>query len=437
MPLLLTFFGILTLVILVAYFKLDTFISFIIVAIGLGLASGMGVSALGTAIKKGIGDTLGELVLIIGFGAMLGKLVAESGAAQRITDTLLLVFGKKHIRWGLALAGFIIGIPLFYNAGFIVVIPLIYTITAVVKLPMLTVAVPMLAALSVAHGYLPPHPSPAAIAGQLHADLSKTLLYGIIVAIPSIVVAGPIFGKTLTRFQPQIDRSLFNIKPLTNAQMPSLFVSLFTALLPVFLLTFTAIFKDYLPDNQILKLIAEPYIGMLISVLVAIYLLGTKQGESLKDISKKLEDSFKGASVILLIVAGAGALKQVLNDGGVSLYIGQQLLGINISPIVLAWATAGLVRVCVGSATVAGMTTVGILGPMIESQTGIKPEIMVLAIGSGSLMFSHLNDGGFWLFKEYFNLSIKETLQTWTVMETIVSVVGLLSVLLLNMALGG
>ena len=433
MPILLTFLAILTLVVLVAYIQLDTFISFILVAIGLGIATKMTIPAIGKAIQTGIGGTLGDLILIIGFGAMLGKLVAESGAAQRITDAIIKVFGEKYLQWGLALAGFIIGIPLFYNAGFIIVIPLIFSIAASAKLPLLYVGITMLSALSVAHGYLPPHPSPAAIALQLKADVGQTLIYGIIIAIPAIAIAGPIFGRTLKKYKPQIDGNLFVIKDIPKEKQPTLGVSLLVALMPVFLLTFSSFAKKYLPDNQIVTLISEPYIGMLISLLLAMYLLGIKQGNSIKKISKQLEEAFKSSAGILLIIAGAGALKQILKDSGTSDYIGLQLQGFDINPLILGWAIAGVLRICVGSATVAGLTAVGILAPLIQSQTGIKPELMVLSIGAGSLMFSHLNDGGFWLFKEYFNLSIKDTLKTWTVMETIVSVVGLIGVLILNL----
>jgi gluconate transporter len=432
MPLLYTFIGIVVLVVLVAYLKLDTFISFILVSIGLGLATGMEIKAIGKAIQTGIGSTLGDLILIIGFGAMLGKLVAESGAAQRITDTLIRYFGKKYLRWGLALAGFIIGIPLFYNAGFIIVVPLIFSIAASTNLPLLYVAIPMLSALSVAHGYLPPHPSPAAIALQLNADVGKTLLYGIIIAIPAIALAGPIFGQTLKKYKPTINQSIFAIKSISEEKMPSLAISLFVALMPVIVLAFTSIIKSYFPDNQLIILLSEPYIGMLVSVLVAIYLLGIRQGESLQSVSKQLEEAFKSSSVILLIIAGAGALKQILKDSGTSDFIGLQLQDLHVNSLVLGWLIAGILRLCVGSATVAGLTAVGILAPLIQSQTGIKPELMVLSIGAGSLIFSHLNDGGFWLFKEYFNLTIKETLLTWSVMETIVSIVGLLGVLVLN-----
>ena len=442
MPLLLTLLGILTLVILIAFIHLDTFISFVIVSLAIGIASGMDVTAVGKSIQTGIGGTLGDLVLIIGFGAMLGRLVAESGAARQITDVMIGWFGLKNIRWGLALAGFVIGIPLFYNAGFIIVVPLIFTIAASSKLPLLTVAVPMLSALSVAHGYLPPHPSPAAIAGQLNASISKTLMYGIVVAIPAIIVAGPIFGKTLSRFNPKIDRELFNIREIPTTGLPSAGVSFFVALLPVALLTLLGPLKTYLTEQEqtpligglttVFKLLSEPYIGMLISVLVAVYFLGLRRGQTMKAVMKDLEEAIKAASPILLVIAGAGALKQVFLDSGTSKYIGSLLTDVAIPPLLLGWGMAAIIRVCVGSATVAGLTTVGIILPLIQSQA-IQPELMVLAIGSGSLMFSHINDGGFWLFKEYFNLSIRDTIRTWSVMETIVSIIGLIGVLILDL----
>ena len=443
MPLLLTFAGILALIVLIAYVHLDTFISFIIVSIGIGLAAGMDVGAVGKSISSGIGGTLGDLVLIIGFGAMLGKIVAESGAARRITDVLISVFGIKNIRWGLALAGFIIGIPLFYNAGFIIVVPLIFTIAASTRLPMLTVAVPMLAALSVAHGYLPPHPAPAALAAQLGANIGKTLLYGILVAIPAIVLAGPIFGQTLSRFAPKPDNELFDAKDAPAKDLPGAGISFFVALLPVFLLTVFGPLRGWLKDNgyaqtlwgKTLTLFGEPYVGMLVSVLVAVYALALQRGETMKSAMKLLEEAIKAAAPILLTIAGAGALKQIFNDSGTSVYIGQQLAGLHLPPLVLGWGIAALIRVCVGSATIAGLTTAGIMVPLLHGQAAVRPELMVLAIGAGSLMLSHINDAGFWLFKQYFNLSIKDTLRTWTVMETIVGIVGLLGVLLLDVIL--
>lgn len=436
MPLVLCIAAILVLIILVVTFKIDTFISFLLVSIGLGIAVGMDIHRISGSITKGIGNTLGPLVIILGFGAMLGKLVADSGAAQQITASLTKIFGTKYIQWGMALAGLIIGIPLFYTAGFIVVIPLIFAIAATTRLPLLYVGIPMLAALSVAHGFLPPHPSPTAIAEQLHADMSKTLIYGLIIAIPTISLAGPLFAKTLKRFNPKPPDNILQIKPLPIEQLPGIGISLVTALMPVILLALTAIILFFVsPEDflgKIMSFLGDPNIAMLLSVLLAIYFLGMRRGKKIPSIMKQLEEAFKSISVILLIIAGSGIFMQVMSDGGVSVYIGQLLKDMQLSPLILGWVIAAIIRVCIGSATVAGLTTVGIMLPILGVNQDIHPELMVLSIGAGSLMFSHVNDGGFWLFKEYFNLTIKQTFLTWTIMETIVSVTGLVGVLILN-----
>ncbi len=436
MPLLLCIAAILLLILMVVYFKLDTFISFLIVSILLGIAVGMNIQQISTSVTKGIGNTLGPLVIILGFGAMLGKLVADSGAAQQITASLTKIFGTKNIQWGVALAGLIIGIPLFYTAGFIVVVPLIFAIASTTKLPLLYVGVPMLAALSVAHGFLPPHPSPTAIAEQLRASISKTLIYGIIIALPTITLAGPLFAKTLRRYNPSPSNTIFQIESLPENELPGLGISLFTALMPVILLAATAIVLFFVSTQsflgKIMQFLGDPNIAMLLSVLIAIYFLGTKRGNTIPVVMKKLDEAFKSISVILLIIAGSGIFMQIMSDGGVSIYIGQILKGMQLSPLILGWLIAAIIRVCIGSATVAGLTTVGIMLPILGINQHIRPELMVLSIGAGSLMFSHVNDGGFWLFKEYFNLTIKQTFLTWTIMETIVSVSGLIGVLVLS-----
>jgi Gnt-I system high-affinity gluconate transporter len=336
----------------------------------------------------------------------------------------------------MALAGLIIGIPLFYTAGFIVVVPLIFAIAATTRLPLLYVGVPMLAALSVAHGFLPPHPSPTAIAEQLHADMSKTLIYGIIVAIPTISIAGPLFAKTLKKYKPKPSNDIVEIEPMPVSEMPRIGISLMTALMPVILLALTAIILFWVSPTgflgRIMEFLGDANIAMLLSVLVAIYFLGIKRGKKIPVIMKQLEEAFKSISVILLIIAGSGIFMQVMSDGGVSVYIGQILKDMQLSPLILGWLIAGIIRVCIGSATVAGLTTVGIMLPILGINQHIRPELMVLSIGAGSLMFSHVNDGGFWLFKEYFNLTIKQTFLTWTMMETIVSVTGLIGVLILS-----
>lgn len=436
MPLLLCIAAILLLILFVVYFKIDTFISFLLVSIGLGVAVGMNIHQISSAITKGIGNTLGPLVIILGFGAMLGKLVADSGAAQQITSSLTKIFGTKYIQWGMALAGLIIGIPLFYTAGFIVVVPLIFAIAATTRLPLLYVGIPMLAALSVAHGFLPPHPSPTAIAEQLHANMSKTLIYGIIIAIPTISIAGPLFAKTLRRYHPKPSNNILQIEPMPETEMPRIGISLMTALMPVILLAVTAIILFSVSTKsalgKIMEFIGDPNIAMLLSVLVAIYFLGIKRGKKIPFIMKQLEEAFKSISVILLIIAGSGIFMQVMSDGGVSVYIGEILKDMQLSPLILGWLIAAIIRVCIGSATVAGLTTVGIMMPILGINQHIRPELMVLSIGAGSLMFSHVNDGGFWLFKEYFNLTIKQTFLTWTMMETIVSITGLIGVLFLS-----
>jgi Gnt-I system high-affinity gluconate transporter len=436
MPLLFCVAGILLLILLVVYFKFDTFISFLLVSIGLGLASGMDVHRISSSIQNGIGKTLGPLVVILGFGAMLGKLVADSGAAQKITASLTRIFGVRYMQWGMALAGFIIGIPLFYTAGFIVAVPLIFAVAFATRLPLLYVGIPMLAALSVAHGFLPPHPSPTAIAEQLHANLSKTLIYGLITAIPTIALAGPLFAKTLKRYRPEPSNEIVTIQPVPESELPSLGISFLTALMPVILLAFTSVLLLFVSaDNVVGKLLqfaGEPNIAMLLSVLSAVYFLGVKRGRKIPVIMKQLEDAFKSVSVILLIIAGSGIFMQVMSDGGVSTYLGNLLSEMQLSPLFLGWLIAAVIRVCIGSATVAGLTTVGIMLPVLGTHADIHPELMVLSIGAGSLMFSHVNDGGFWLFKEYFNLTLKQTFMTWTLMETIVSVAGLLAVLVLH-----
>lgn len=438
MPIILCLLGILLLIILIVWVKLDTFISFMLVSILLGLFSGMSVSALSKSLETGIGNILGSLVIILGFGAMLGKLVAVSGAAQQITHFMMRLFGKKYLPWGMAIAGLIIGIPLFYTAGFVIVIPLIFAVGYSTKLPVLSIGIPMLAALSVAHGFLPPHPSPTAISEQLNADIGTTLAYGLIVAIPAIVIAGPLFGRTLKKYKITPPDNLFSDEQLPESQWPPIGISLFAALLPLILLTLTTVAGNAFPAESLLNksihFAGNPNIAMFLSVLVAIYLLGIRCGKKIPVIMNDLQESFKAISIILLIIAGSGVFMEVMRDSGVNTYIADSLKGWHIHPLVLAWLIAAIIRVCIGSATVAGLTTVGILLPMLQNQP-IHPSLMVLAIGAGSLMFSHVNDGGFWLFKEYFGLSIKDTFKTWTVMETLVSVIGLAGVMVLNIFL--
>ena len=435
MPIIVVSLGILLLFLLIVLFRINAFISFIIVTIGIGIGQGMKLNLIVNSIEKGIGNTLGFLVLILGLGAMLGKLVAESGAAQQITNGLIKFFGVKNTKVAVMFTGFIVGITMFYSVGFVILVPLVFTIAASTGLSLIGIGLPMLAALSVTHGFLPPHPAPSALSVMFKADIGTTLIYGIVLAIPSILISGPF----LTRFLPKVNakplKEFMATKKIDTPKLPSLNKSLLVALLPVILIGFTTLISSIFQNNDTLfewiNFIGNPVIALLITLIIGTYTLGISRGISMEEIMEIFATAVSGITMVLLIISGAGALKQILIDSGVSDYIGSLLEISNMSPLFIGWLIATLIRFSVGSATVAGLTTAGIVLPLIES-TGASPELMVLAIGSGSLMLSHVNDSGFWLFKEYFNLSVKETLCTWTIMETSIGITGLFGVLILN-----
>ena len=421
------------LVLLITYWKVNSFISFLLVSLFAGVCLGLPLPDIAKSIQKGLGDTLGSLVVILVLGAMLGKLVASSGAAKQISGALIDLFGLKNITWGLMLTGFVIGIPLFYNVGFVLMIPLIFSLVQQYKIPPLMAGVPMMASLSVAHGFLPPHPSPAALVAQFHANMGETLMLGILVAIPAIIVAGPIFAKTLAHL-PVKPLKAFAAAEIDESNLPSKTASFIAALFPVFLLVGTTIAEVQMPNSPLVKLIADPAMVMLVAIIVATYVLGIRMGKKIEDVMNVYGEAVKDVAMILLIIAGAGTLKEILLVSGVSNEIATYLGGLPIHPLVLGWMMAAIIRVCLGSATIAGLTAAGMIYPMVASGS-VNANLMVLSIGAGSLMFSHVNDTGFWLFKEYFNLTVKETLRSWSLMETIVSITGLIGVMILNQIL--
>ena len=423
------------LVLLISCAKFNPLLAFLLISIVAGLLLGIPFDKVISSVQKGLGDTLGSLALIIVLGAMLGKLVAETGAAQKIASVMMNAFGEKYIQWALVITGFIIGIPLFYGVGFVLMVPLIFSVAYQYKLNAVYIGLPMLASLSVTFGFLPPHPSPTALVVQFHANLGLTLLYGLIIAIPTIVLAGPLFSKTVKRIN-SVPLETFQPAVLAESELPGAASSFLSALLPVILLivTTTIPFIMAVPASikPVIIFFSEPAVVMLVSLAVATVTLGLKKGRTIKFIMSVYGESVKDIAMILLIIGSAGSLKQVLTDSGVSNQIAAQLDNIHIHPLILAWFMAIILRICVGSATVAGLTTAGIMAPLII-QSNVNPNLMVLSIGAGSLGCSHVNDSGFWLFKEYFNLSIKDTFRTWTLMESIVAVAGLGGVLLLNL----
>ncbi|WP_444320456.1 gluconate:H+ symporter [Megasphaera sp.] len=409
MPLVILAIGILILFFLIVKVKLNSFLALLLVAGAVGLAEGMPIDKLIPTIEKGLGGTLGGLAIVVSFGAMLGKLMAESGGAQRIATTLINVFGRENVKWAVCLTGFIVGIALFYEIGFVLLIPLVFTIAAEAKIPLLEVGIPMAAALSVTHGFLPPHPGPTAISIIYNADIGTTLVYGAIIAIPTAIVAGPLYC-TLTRdINPEIPKGMYNPKIFKDDEMPGFGISVFTALVPVILMAASAIAKLTMgadvPARHVLTFFGQPDIALTISVAIAIYTFGLGRGKSMEEVMKTVQDAVLTIAMILLIVGGGGALKQVL------------------------------IRTACGSATVAALTAGGIAAP-ICAVTGANPELMVLATGAGSLIFSPPNDPGFWLFKEFFGLTVKQTVRTWCALETIIAVMGLAGVLVLNLFVG-
>lgn len=435
MPILLVVVGIVFLIVLITVFKVDAFLSFIITGLITGLLLGMPIKDLTASIQHGIGNTLGFLAIILAFGAMLGKMVAASGAARQISLGLISAFGKRRLRLALMVAGFIVGVPLFFGVGFIILIPLVFTVAATARLPIVYVGLPLVAALSVTHGLLPPHPAPVALIGIFSADMGKTLLYGFIVAVPVIWVSGLLFSRTLKKYNPKPLEVFYNPEDEKQTNMPGLAESILVALSPVILLI-TASGLQYVVSEDsfaynVLVFFSDPIVVMLISVLLAVYFLGLKRGKKVTAVMQNLGNSVKDIAPIMLVIGGAGALNQILSDSGVNNYIAQSLANVEISALFLGWIIAAIIRIAIGSATVSAMTSAGIIAPFALQQ-GIDPNLMVLSIGAGSLILGHVNDSGFWLFKEYFNLSVKDTFKTWSVMETIISVLGLAGVLIIN-----
>ncbi|WP_312179072.1 gluconate:H+ symporter [Pantoea sp. CTOTU46764] len=435
MPITIIVLGVILLLVLMIVFKVNGFIALVFVSAVVGIAEGMTPLNVMASIQKGIGSTLGGLAMILGFGAMLGRLVSDTGAAQRVATTLIAAFGKERLQWALVVTGLIVGLAMFYEVGFVLLLPLVFTIVAAAGLPLLYVGVPMVAALSVTHCFLPPHPGPTAIATIFGANLGTTLLYGMIITIPTVIIAGPVFSKFLKSFEKSPPEGLYNPKIFTEEEMPGFGISIFATVIPVVLMAIAAVFELTTPKEnalrQFFEFIGNPAVALFIAVVIAVLTLGLRNGRKMEEVMDMCGESIAAIAMIIFIIAGGGAFKQVLVDSGVGNYIADMMKGSSLSPLLMCWTVAAMLRVALGSATVAAITTAGIVTPIIAA-THADPALMVLAVGSGSVIASHVNDPGFWLFKGYFNLSVVETLKTWTVMETLISILGLAGVLALN-----
>ncbi len=426
------------LILLVSWARVPPFAAFIATAVAGALILGMPLETIGKSLEQGVGDMLGGLTAIICLGAMFGRVIAESGAARTIADSLVDRVGDRFILLALALTGLIVGIPLFYSVGFVVMVPLVFSLERRTRLPAVYLGIPLLCGLSVAHGFLPPHPSPTALVKVFGADTGLTLIYGLIAGGAALLISGPLFALTLKSIRPQTAIPMGAPEAAAAVQdggKAGALNSFTTALLPVALIA-AGTGLAYLPDKApwlaaIGKLLAQPAIVLLVSLAYATFSLGLGTRRDFRALMRGYGAALTEVSGILLILAGAGAFKQVLVDSGVSSQLAAWLQDLPIPPLVLGWVIAMIIRIALGSATIAGLTAAGIMAPVVIARH-VDPNLMVLSVGAGSLMCSHVNDAGFWLFKEYFNLSLKDTFRAWTVMESLVGLTGLLCVLALN-----
>ncbi|MFL0168081.1 gluconate:H+ symporter [Candidatus Clostridium helianthi] len=430
-------FGVLLLLILMMGLKVDGFISLVLVSLVVGLMLGMPLEKVTASMYKGVGSQLQSLIFILAFGAMLGKLLSDSGAANRIAITLINKFGKKNARWAMLLTALIVGITMFYEAGFIVLVPIVYTVVVEMDIPLMAAGLPVVTGLSVTHTFLPPHPGPALVVTTYGASMGKTLLFGLIIAIPSIIILELFYNKSkwVLNTKASIPEGLVSTKKFKEEELPGFGVSVFTALVPIFLIAASTFGELFLDKKSIvmkyINFVGDAPVALLITVLFATYTLGIARGKKMEEVMKTLGGSVKAIAMIILVIGAGGAFKQVIVDAGIGDTVNRLTSGLNISPLILAWVIAAAVRTAVGSATVAITTAAGIILPMIGT-SGANVELMVLATSCGSMFASHVNDPGFWMFKEYFNLSVADAIKVRTPYTCILSVLGLIGVLILN-----
>ena len=427
------------LIVLITRFRIHPFIALTLAAGFLGLTSGMPVALVMKSFQDGFGGVLGFVGIVLALGTMLGKLMAESGGADQIARTLVQAFGEKRVHWAMMFAAFLVGIPLFFEIGFVLLIPLVFIVARRTGVPLVKVGIPLLAGLSVVHGLVPPHPGPLLAIGVFGADIGKTIFYGLIVGLPTAMIAGPIFGSLVSKYvRPVPSLELMNqLAPKTEArELPSFGITLITVLLPVFLMLLKAFadiaFDDKALFRQWMDLIGHPITALLAALLLALYTFGIARGFNSKQLLKFVDESLAPTAAIVVIIGAGGGFKQMLVASGVGNAIGQMALHAQVSPILLAWLVAGVIRIATGSATVATITGAGIVAPLATLVPGVNRELLVLATGAGSLILSHVNDAGFWLVKQYFNMTVAETFKTWTAMETIISVVAIALIMALS-----
>ncbi|HJP87113.1 MAG TPA: GntP family permease [Gemmatimonadaceae bacterium] len=433
--------AVIALIVLIAHFKLHPFIALVSVSLAMGIAAGMPLGNTVKAFQDGVGITLGFIAVVVGLGTMLGKMMAESGAATRIATTLIQRFGEQQVHWAIVIVAFIVGIPVFFQVGFVLLVPLVFTLARRTGTSLVKIGIALVAGLSVVHGMLPPHPAAMLAVTTYNADVGRTILYGLIVGLPTAALAGPIYGSWIARrvALPAYNPMAEQLEGSTNdsAPSPGFAMSVFTVIVPV-LLMLVSTTADLLlaPDNRVRAIahfVGNPIVALLFALLFSFWSLTRPRHFTRHDIVKFCNDCLAPTASILLVIGGGGGFNQVLVQSGVGTAIAHVAIGASISPLLLAWSVATLIRVATGSATVAMTTASGIVAPIVAVTHGASPELLVLATGAGSLMLSHVNDAGFWLIKEFFNMSVPQTLKTWTVAETIIGVTGLVLTVILSL----
>jgi gluconate:H+ symporter, GntP family len=440
--LLYTLVAVLGLVVLIARFKLNSVVALIVASIFVGVSSGMELPAIARSFQDGVGAILGSIAIVVGLGAILGKMLAESGSARVIARTLIEALGERRLHWTMLLIALIVGIPVFFTVGLILLIPIVFAVARETKTPLLYLGIPLLSGLSVMHGLVPPHPGPMVAIEMFKADVGKTIIYSLIVGLPTAVIAGPLFGQLIGR-RIQVAPSGGIAGELTTGDvrgtLPGFGLTVVTILLPIILMLVATVADVTWPPTsrmrQIVDFIGHPVVALLVAVLVSFYSFGTARGFGREQILKFSNDCMAPVAAILLVVGAGGGFNRVLVNSGVGGAIAELASSSNVSILLLAWLVAALIRVATGSATVAITTAAGIIAPIAAASPGTSVELVVLAMGAGSLILSHVNDAGFWFVKEYFGMTVPETFRTWTVMETIIAVVALVFVLLLDAAI--
>ena len=435
--------AVIALIVLIARFKWHPFVALIVVSLVMGVAAGMPPGDAVKSFQDGVGATLGFIAVVVALGTMLGKMMAESGAATRIATTLIDLFGVRRVHWAIMLVAFIVGIPVFFQVGFVLLIPLVFTIARRTGMSLIKIGIPLVAGLSVVHGMLPPHPAAMLAVTAYHADVGRTILYGLLVGLPTASLAGPIFAAWIAPriVLPAENPMAAQLDSASGAiqQTPGFGISLFTVLIPVILMLLASaadIALDAASSVRLaLHIIGHPIVALLLALLFSFWSLGRAQHFTRAEVMKFCNDCLAPTATILLVIGAGGGFNQVLVQSGVGRAIADVAIGSHASPLVLAWVVAALIRVATGSATVAMTTAAGIVAPIAMATPGTHAELLVLATGAGSLVLSHVNDSGFWLIKEFFNMTVPQTLKTWTVAETIIGVAGLGFTILLSLAL--